>query len=368
MKGQKPCGAVVHRPLRRGQVDHRQPGGEAAARAGPPHLPARRRQRPPRPEPGPRLHRRRPGREHPPRRRGRQADGRRRPDRADCVHLAVPRRAAHGARACSARASSSRSSSTRRWRWPRSATSRASTSKARRGELKNFTGIDSPYEAPEAPEIRIDTVALERRGGGRPGDRAAARAGADPNERPDGRRPAGGGERPMDGLNTLAGFGVGAIVGMTGVGGGALMTPILVLLFGVAPAAAVGTDLWFAALTKMVGGTRPSAPRRRRLAGVSPPGARQPAGRDPDAPGGCHATGAVADDERLSPPCARGGAAPHCRGDAVSPAHPCLRPLAARRDARPVQARPADSDRACRSDAGVSRHPDVGRRRRPRAR
>ena len=59
----------------------------------------------------------------------------------------------------------------------------------------------------------------------------------------------------MDGLNTLAGFGVGAVVGMTGVGGGALMTPILVLLFGIAPAAAVGTDLWFAALTKMVGGT-----------------------------------------------------------------------------------------------------------------
>jgi uncharacterized membrane protein YfcA len=41
---------------------------------------------------------------------------------------------------------------------------------------------------------------------------------------------------------------------MTGVGGGALMTPILVLLFGVAPASAVGTDLWFAAITKMVGG------------------------------------------------------------------------------------------------------------------
>jgi hypothetical protein len=44
------------------------------------------------------------------------------------------------------------------------------------------------------------------------------------------------------------------MVGMTGVGGGALMTPILVLLFGVAPAAAVGTDLWFAAITKMAGG------------------------------------------------------------------------------------------------------------------
>ena len=32
--------------------------------------------------------------------------------------------------------------------------------KARRGELKNFTGIDSPYEAPESPEIRVDTTAL----------------------------------------------------------------------------------------------------------------------------------------------------------------------------------------------------------------
>lgn len=55
-------------------------------------------------------------------------------------------------------------------------------------------------------------------------------------------------------MNAVAGFGVGTMVGMTGVGGGALMTPILVLLFGVAPAAAVGTDLWFAAITKMAGG------------------------------------------------------------------------------------------------------------------
>jgi len=55
-------------------------------------------------------------------------------------------------------------------------------------------------------------------------------------------------------VNAVAGFGVGAVVGITGVGGGALMTPILVLLFGVAPASAVGTDLWFAALTKIAGG------------------------------------------------------------------------------------------------------------------
>ncbi len=59
----------------------------------------------------------------------------------------------------------------------------------------------------------------------------------------------------MNWLNTFAGFGVGIMVGLTGVGGGSLMTPILVLLFGVAPASAVGTDLWFAAVTKSVGGS-----------------------------------------------------------------------------------------------------------------
>lgn len=58
----------------------------------------------------------------------------------------------------------------------------------------------------------------------------------------------------VDWLSTLAGFLVGAIVGLTGVGGGSLMSPILILLFGVAPATAVGTDLWFAAITKTVGG------------------------------------------------------------------------------------------------------------------
>jgi uncharacterized membrane protein YfcA len=59
----------------------------------------------------------------------------------------------------------------------------------------------------------------------------------------------------MNVMNAVAGFGVGTAVGMTGVGGGSLMTPILVLLFGFAPTTAVGTDLWFAAITKMVGGT-----------------------------------------------------------------------------------------------------------------
>jgi uncharacterized membrane protein YfcA len=53
---------------------------------------------------------------------------------------------------------------------------------------------------------------------------------------------------------TATGFLVGAVVGLTGVGGGSLMTPLLVLLFGVHPATAVGTDLLHAAVTK-AGGT-----------------------------------------------------------------------------------------------------------------
>ncbi len=55
----------------------------------------------------------------------------------------------------------------------------------------------------------------------------------------------------MDGLLIVAGAATGLLVGLTGVGGGALMTPLLLLFFGVAPLSAVGTDLWFAALTKL---------------------------------------------------------------------------------------------------------------------
>ena len=58
----------------------------------------------------------------------------------------------------------------------------------------------------------------------------------------------------MDFAYTLAGFAVGAIVGLTGVGGGSLMTPLLVLMFGIHPSVAVGTDLLYAAITK-AGGT-----------------------------------------------------------------------------------------------------------------
>jgi uncharacterized protein len=57
----------------------------------------------------------------------------------------------------------------------------------------------------------------------------------------------------MDWLYPLSGFVVGAIVGLTGMGGGSLMTPLLILLFGVHPLTAVGTDLLYAAVTKTVG-------------------------------------------------------------------------------------------------------------------
>ena len=53
---------------------------------------------------------------------------------------------------------------------------------------------------------------------------------------------------------SLAGAFVGFLVGLTGVGGGSLMAPLLILLFGFQPAVAVGTDLWFASITKAFGG------------------------------------------------------------------------------------------------------------------
>ena len=57
----------------------------------------------------------------------------------------------------------------------------------------------------------------------------------------------------MDWAHGLSGLLVGLLVGLTGVGGGSLMAPILILLLGVSPTTAVGTDLWFAAITKSVG-------------------------------------------------------------------------------------------------------------------
>ena len=59
----------------------------------------------------------------------------------------------------------------------------------------------------------------------------------------------------------LVGFLIGGIVGLTGMGGGSLMTPVLIFFFGIKPHLAIGTDLLFAALTKL-GGTVPLARQR----------------------------------------------------------------------------------------------------------
>src|SRR6478609_9047776 len=60
----------------------------------------------------------------------------------------------------------------------------------------------------------------------------------------------------MDPLIILFGFGVGILVGPTGIGGGSLMTPLLILIFGFKPTTAIGTDLAYGAITKTVGGYR----------------------------------------------------------------------------------------------------------------
>lgn len=59
---------------------------------------------------------------------------------------------------------------------------------------------------------------------------------------------------PLDPAYVASGAGVGLLVGLTGVGGGSLMTPLLMLVFGVQPATAVGTDLLYASVTKTAGG------------------------------------------------------------------------------------------------------------------
>jgi uncharacterized protein len=60
----------------------------------------------------------------------------------------------------------------------------------------------------------------------------------------------------VDPTIVLFGFGVGFLVGLTGMGGGSLMTPLLILVFGVKPVTAIGTDIFYAAVTKTAGGWR----------------------------------------------------------------------------------------------------------------
>lgn len=68
--------------------------------------------------------------------------------------------------------------------------------------------------------------------------------------------------------HAISGFVVGLLVGMTGVGGGSLMAPVLILVFGISPPTAIGTDLWFAGITKTVGGAIHHAKQSADLAVV----------------------------------------------------------------------------------------------------
>ena len=106
--------------------------------------------------------------------------------------------------------------------------------------------------------------------------------------RQDGVRPA----RAPDGslADPLFGFGVGILVGTTGMGGGSLMTPLLILVFGIKPVVAVGTDLAYAAITKTVGGLAAlpqghRADEPRVLARRSAPARARCRRRDPAATG-----------------------------------------------------------------------------------
>jgi uncharacterized membrane protein YfcA len=60
----------------------------------------------------------------------------------------------------------------------------------------------------------------------------------------------------MDPIIVVFGFGIGLLIGMTGMGGGSLMTPLLILAFGVQPVTAVGTDIFYGAVTKTAGAWR----------------------------------------------------------------------------------------------------------------
>jgi uncharacterized protein len=60
----------------------------------------------------------------------------------------------------------------------------------------------------------------------------------------------------MDPVIVIFGFGIGMLIGMTGMGGGSLMTPLLILVFGIQPVTAVGTDIFYGAVTKSAGAWR----------------------------------------------------------------------------------------------------------------
>ena len=121
----------------------------------------------------------------------------------------------------------------RRSRSRPSATRRACTRRRARAASQNFTGIGSPYEPPESPEVHLDMAAL---GIEEAADRIVAAA--------------RGARAAVTWQFVLAGLAIGVLVGMTGMGGGSLMTPILVFIFGFNPATAIGTDILHGAIFK----------------------------------------------------------------------------------------------------------------------
>lgn len=110
--------------------------------------------------------------------------------------------------------------------------------RARAGEIPDFTGISAPSEAPTDADLVIDTT----------DPRGVPPPHAEPSPKPGVARIV-----TFDPLLVAASFGIGIVVGLTGMGGGALMTPILVLFFGVSPLAAVSSELVAAAVMKPVG-------------------------------------------------------------------------------------------------------------------
>src|SRR5436190_6288599 len=107
------------------------------------------------------------------------------------------------------------------------------------------------------PTTRCTTAATSRSGARRaPIPAPAARAAGRGRTRPSAACTARLKRAPMDPLIIVFGLGVGVLIGMTGIGGGSLMTPLLIIFAGIQPTVAIGTDLAYGAVTKTVGGWR----------------------------------------------------------------------------------------------------------------
>ena len=148
----------------------------------------------------------------------------------------------------------------------------------------------------------------------------------------------------MDFALVAFGLGVGILVGMTGIGGGSLMTPMLILVFGVTPTTAIGTDLAYAAVTKTVGGYKHWKQRTVDLRAVHLDG---------------HRLGAGGGLRRLRPDAAGGLARERLRGHCDRPAR---RRAPAHRHGH-ARARPAEADAGARARHDRDGAPPQDRRR-----